>query len=81
VWYASRGKDKYSGQSYEHRRGWVEDRLLFVATVFAIDNYSRHPCLLPFRPSFGRAKIAPAFLCAYAVMSNQQNAGSILQQL
>jgi len=31
------GKDKYSGQSYEHRRGWVEDRLLFLTTVFAID--------------------------------------------
>jgi REP element-mobilizing transposase RayT len=31
------GKDKYSGQSYEHRRGWVEDRLLFLTTVYAID--------------------------------------------
>jgi hypothetical protein len=31
------GKDKYSGQNYEHRRGWVEDRLLFLSTVFAID--------------------------------------------
>ena len=31
------GVDKYSGQSYEHRRGWVEERLLFLSTVFAID--------------------------------------------
>jgi REP element-mobilizing transposase RayT len=31
------GKDKYSGQSYEHRRGWVEERLLFLSSVFAID--------------------------------------------
>ena len=31
------GIDKYSGQSYEHRRGWVEERLLFLSTVFAID--------------------------------------------
>jgi REP element-mobilizing transposase RayT len=31
------GTDKYSGQSFEHRRGWVEDRVLFLATVFAID--------------------------------------------
>ena len=31
------GKDKYSGQSFEHRRGWVEARLLFLASVFAID--------------------------------------------
>ena len=31
------GKDEYSGQSYEHRRGWVENRLLFLSTVFAID--------------------------------------------
>jgi hypothetical protein len=62
------GQDKVSGQNYEHRRGWVEDRLLSLATVFAIDIYSRHPCLSPFRPSFGCSKIAPAFLCAYAVM-------------
>jgi REP element-mobilizing transposase RayT len=31
------GIDSYSGQSYEHRRGWVEQRLLFLASVFAID--------------------------------------------
>jgi hypothetical protein len=31
------GVDSYSGQSYEHRRGWVEDRLLFLASVLAID--------------------------------------------
>jgi REP element-mobilizing transposase RayT len=31
------GEDSYSGQSYEHRRGWVEDRLLYLASVFAID--------------------------------------------
>ncbi|MFQ3219728.1 MAG: REP element-mobilizing transposase RayT, partial [Paraglaciecola sp.] len=31
------GMDKHSGQSYEHRRGWVEDRVLFLSTVFAID--------------------------------------------
>jgi REP element-mobilizing transposase RayT len=31
------GVDKYSGQNYEHRRGWVEDRLLFLAGVVAID--------------------------------------------
>ncbi|ABG40466.1 protein of unknown function DUF1568 [Paraglaciecola sp. T6c] len=31
------GVDKYSGQSYEHRRGWVEERLLFLSTVYSID--------------------------------------------
>ncbi len=31
------GLDSYSGQSYEHRRGWVEKRLLFLSTLFAID--------------------------------------------
>jgi REP element-mobilizing transposase RayT len=31
------GVDSYSGQSYEHRRGWVEQRLLFLSSVFAID--------------------------------------------
>jgi hypothetical protein len=32
------GVDNYSGQSYEHRRGWVEQRLLFLSSVFSIDS-------------------------------------------
>ena len=31
------GKDSYTGANYEHRRQWVEDRLLLLAEVFAID--------------------------------------------
>jgi hypothetical protein len=31
------GVDHDSGQSYEHRRGWVEQGLLFLSSVFAID--------------------------------------------
>ena len=31
------GVDSYSGISYEHRREWVETRLLELAEVFAID--------------------------------------------
>ncbi|MBN25259.1 MAG: transposase, partial [Alteromonadaceae bacterium] len=31
------GTSTLTGKSYEHRRGWVEVRLLFLATVFAID--------------------------------------------
>jgi REP element-mobilizing transposase RayT len=31
------GEDPVSGASFEHRRGWVEKRLLFLASVFAID--------------------------------------------
>jgi hypothetical protein len=30
------GIDNYSGQSYDHRRGWVEKRLLFLSSVFSI---------------------------------------------
>ena len=50
------GKDIFTGQNYEHRRQWVEDKLLALAKVFCID------------------------VCAYAVMSNQQNIGNVLQQ-
>ncbi len=31
------GQDNYTGKCYEHRRQWVEDRLLLLAQVFAID--------------------------------------------
>jgi REP element-mobilizing transposase RayT len=31
------GVDTYSGKSYEHRRAWVEERLLYLCSVFAID--------------------------------------------
>ncbi|MFT4939953.1 MAG: hypothetical protein ACI88A_003003, partial [Paraglaciecola sp.] len=30
------GTDNYSGQSFEHRRGWVENRLLFLSGAFSI---------------------------------------------
>jgi hypothetical protein len=32
----ARVKDKFIGHSYEHRRGWVEKRLLFLSSVFSI---------------------------------------------
>jgi len=32
------GVDDSSGQNYEHRRGWVEERLLYLSSVFAIDS-------------------------------------------
>ncbi|WP_299495214.1 transposase [uncultured Shewanella sp.] len=31
------GEDSYTGQSYEHRREWVEERILELGQVFAID--------------------------------------------
>ncbi len=31
------GEDKVSGKSFEHRRGWVEDKLLSLSQVFAIE--------------------------------------------
>ena len=31
------GEDKYTGRSYEHRRGWVEDKLFLLTEVFAIE--------------------------------------------
>jgi len=31
------GEDTVTGNSYEHRRQWVEDRLLTLASIFAID--------------------------------------------
>ena len=31
------GEDKFTGNSYEHRRQWIEDRLLELAGIFSID--------------------------------------------
>ena len=31
------GRDEISGRSYEHRRQWVEDRLMLLAEVFCVD--------------------------------------------
>ena len=31
------GEDSQSGRSFEHRRGWIEQRLLKLADIFAID--------------------------------------------
>ena len=31
------GEDHHSGQSYEHRRQWIEDKLLALSRIFAID--------------------------------------------
>ena len=31
------GEDRYSGRSFEHRRQWIEDRMLVLASIFAID--------------------------------------------
>ncbi len=31
------GKDEFSGQSYEHRRQWIEDRILLLGEIFSID--------------------------------------------
>ncbi len=31
------GEDKFTGKSFEHRRGWLIDRIKQVTSVFAID--------------------------------------------
>ena len=31
------GNDPYTGQSYEHRRSWIRERLEFLASIFGID--------------------------------------------
>ena len=31
------GTDQYTGRSYEHRRGWVEKRMLLLSQVYAMD--------------------------------------------
>lgn len=34
------GKDKYTGKSFEHRRGWIESRILELADCFSVSVYS-----------------------------------------
>jgi hypothetical protein len=36
MWYGSRATDKYSGTRYEYRRAWVEDKVLWLSSVFTI---------------------------------------------
>ena len=31
------GRDRYSGQDFEHRKQWLEERLILLSSVFAID--------------------------------------------
>ena len=31
------GNDPITGQSYEHRRQWIEDKILQLASIFALD--------------------------------------------
>lgn len=43
------GEDSHSGHSFEHRRGWIEQRLLELAGVFAINTAASNSgglCLL-----------------------------------
>jgi len=34
------GVDSYTGESYEHRRQWVEDRIFELAEIFALGVYA-----------------------------------------
>jgi hypothetical protein len=47
VWDGSRADDSYSGQTYEYRRGWVKQRLLFLSSVFIIDRAATVSALAP----------------------------------
>lgn len=31
------GMDRHSGKSYEHRRGWIKNRLVYLAKHYGID--------------------------------------------
>ena len=31
------GQDQFSGRSFEHRRGWIVERLAVLSSVFAVD--------------------------------------------
>ena len=35
------GEDALTGRSFDHRKQWVEDRLLALAEIFAVGVYAR----------------------------------------
>ena len=59
MWYGSRAIDEYSGTSYEHRQAWVEDKVLWLSTVFTIGISRNQYLTLSF---LNTANTAPVFL-------------------
>ena len=60
------GEDRLTGKSFEHRRQWVEDRLLALADIFGVAIWGAALGILP--------TAALAHPCAsYAVMSNHRS--------
>jgi hypothetical protein len=40
MWYGSLAIDEYPGTSYEYRRAWVKDNVLWLSSVFDIGIYA-----------------------------------------
>ncbi len=83
------GVDEDTGISYEHRRAWIEKRILFLAELFAIEVYSyavmhnHYHLVVYFNPKapwqWSDNQVVERWLRLYPIRKNKNNVESLTQ--